>query len=163
MQQITPCLWFDTQAEEAAKYYVSIFKDGTLGRIQRYGETGQDITGGKPGSVLTVEFTLNGQHFTGLNGGPLFKFSEAISLQIYCKDQEEFDYYWAKLGAGGDAKAQQCGWVKDKFGLSWQVVPTVLIDFLQDPDKQKSERTMGAMLKMKKLDIAELKRAHDGK
>ena len=161
-QAIVPCLWFDTQAEEAARFYTGIFKNSKIGTISRYTEAGREVHGRPAGTVMTVEFELNGQKFTALNGGPHFKFSEAISFQIMCKDQEEVDYYWNKLSQGGDPSAQQCGWVKDKFGLSWQVVPTPLLKMLTDPDREKAKRTMEAMLQMKKLDIAELERAHDG-
>jgi predicted 3-demethylubiquinone-9 3-methyltransferase (glyoxalase superfamily) len=163
IKPITPCLWFDNQAEEAARYYTGIFKNSKIGAISRYGEAGREVHGQKPGTVMTIEFELNGQPFTGLNGGPVFKFNEAISFQIMCKTQEEVDHYWNKLSEGGDKSAQQCGWVKDKYGLSWQVVPTVLAEMLSDPDKEKSGRAMEAMLQMKKLDIAELKRAYEGK
>jgi predicted 3-demethylubiquinone-9 3-methyltransferase (glyoxalase superfamily) len=159
---ITPCLWFDTQAEEAARFYTSIFKNSRIGTISHYSEVGREIHGGTPGSVLTVEFELNGQPFTALNGGPHFKFNEAVSFQIMCKDQEELDHYWNKLNEGGDPQAQQCGWLKDKFGLSWQVVPTVLLEMLTDPDREKADRAMEAMLQMKKLDIAALERAFEG-
>jgi predicted 3-demethylubiquinone-9 3-methyltransferase (glyoxalase superfamily) len=160
---IIPCLWFDNQAEEAARFYTGIFKNSKVGTITRYGEAGQEVTGGKPGSVMTVEFELNGQTFTALNGGPQFKFNEAISFQVMCQTQEEIDYYWNKLGQGGDPSAQQCGWLKDKFGLSWQVVPTPLLEMLTDPDKQKANRTMEALLQMKKLDISALRRAYEGR
>ena len=162
-QPITPCLWFDNQAEEAARYYTGIFKNSKIGRISRYGEAGREVHGQKPGTVMTIEFELNGQPFTALNGGPIFKFNEAISFQIMCQTQEEIDHYWNKLSEGGDKEAQQCGWLKDKYGLSWQVVPTVLAEMMSDPDKEKSGRAMEAMLQMKKLDIAELKRAYEGK
>jgi predicted 3-demethylubiquinone-9 3-methyltransferase (glyoxalase superfamily) len=162
IQPITPCLWFDNQAEEAAKFYTGIFKNSKIGKISRYTEAGREVHGQPAGKVLTVEFELNGQPFTALNGGPQFKFNEAISFQIMCRDQEEVDYYWNKLGQGGDPKAQQCGWLKDKYGLSWQVVPTALVELLGDPDREKSGRAMEAMLKMKKLDIAELERAFEG-
>jgi predicted 3-demethylubiquinone-9 3-methyltransferase (glyoxalase superfamily) len=160
---ITPCLWFDNQAEEATRYYTGIFKNSKIGAISRYGEAGKEAHGQKAGTVMTVAFELNGQPFTALNGGPIFKFNEAISFQIMCETQEEVDQYWNKLSAGGDPKAQQCGWVKDKYGLSWQVVPTVLAEMMTDPDKEKSGRAMEAMLQMKKLDIAELQRAFEGK
>ena len=163
VKSITPCLWFDNQAEEAARYYTGIFKNSKIGAISRYGEAGKEVHGQKPGSVMTVEFELNGQPFTALNGGPIFKFNEAISFQIMCRTQDEIDHYWNKLSEGGDKNAQQCGWVKDKYGLSWQVVPTVLAEMMSDPDKEKSGRAMEAMLQMKKLDIAELKRAYEGK
>ena len=161
-QPITPCLWFDSQAEEAARFYTSIFKTSKLGTISRYGEAGNEVHGQPAGRVMTVEFELNGQRFTALNGGPHFKFNEAVSFQIMCQDQEEVDYYWNKLSQGGDPKAQQCGWVKDKFGLSWQVVPKVLGKLMADPDREKAGRTMEAMLQMKKLDIAALERAFEG-
>jgi len=161
-QRITPCLWFDSQAEEAAKFYTSIFKSSKIGRISRYGEAGREIHGKPPGTVLTVAFELDGQAFTALNGGPAFKFNEAISFQVNCQDQKEVDYYWEKLSEGGDAKAQQCGWLKDKYGLSWQIVPTVLIDMVGDPTSEKSQRAMTAMLQMKKIDIAALERAYAG-
>lgn len=162
VSRITPCLWFDSQAEEAARFYAGIFKNSKIGTITRYGEAGREIHGQAPGTVLTVAFELDGQSFTALNGGPVFKFNEAISLQVHCETQEEMDYYWDKLSAGGDPNAQQCGWLKDKFGLSWQIVPRVLVEMLSDPDQSKSQRAMQAMLKMKKLDIAELKRAYAG-
>jgi predicted 3-demethylubiquinone-9 3-methyltransferase (glyoxalase superfamily) len=162
VQPILPCLWFDSQAEEAARYYTGIFKNSKIGTISRYGEAGHEVHKRPAGSVMTVEFELNGQPFTALNGGPAFKFNEAISFQIMCRTQEEVDHYWNKLSAGGDKQAQQCGWLKDKFGLSWQVVPTVLVEMMSDPDKEKSGRAMEAMLQMKKLDIAELERAFEG-
>jgi predicted 3-demethylubiquinone-9 3-methyltransferase (glyoxalase superfamily) len=161
-QPITPCLWFDTQAEEAARYYTGIFKNSRIGTITRYTEAGREVHGRPAGSVMTVEFELNGQPFTALNGGPHFKFNEAISFQIMCRNQEEVDHYWNKLTQGGDPNAQQCGWLKDKYGLSWQVVPTVLVELMKDPDKEKSGRTMEAMLQMKKIDIAALERAFEG-
>ena len=159
MQKITPCLWFDDQAEEAAKFYTSIFPNSKIGNISRYGEAGQDVHGKTAGTVMTVAFELDGQAFTALNGGPIFKFNEAISLQVDCESQEEVDYYWQKLSEGGDETAQQCGWLKDKYGVSWQIVPRVLIEILDDADESKSQRAMTAMLKMKKIDIDELKRA----
>jgi predicted 3-demethylubiquinone-9 3-methyltransferase (glyoxalase superfamily) len=162
VQPITPCLWFDTQAEEAARFYTGIFKNSKIGKISRYPEAGQEVHGRPAGSVMTVEFELNGQPFTALNGGPHFKFNEAVSFQIMCRTQEEVDHYWNQLSKGGDERAQQCGWLKDKYGLSWQVVPTVLVELMSDPDKEKSGRAMEAMLQMKKLDIAELKRASAG-
>lgn len=157
---ITPCLWFDNQAAEAVQFYTSIFKNSKIGRITRYGKAGQEIHGREAGSVMTVEFELNGQAFTALNGGPVFKFNEAISFQVHCGTQDEVDHYWQKLSAGGDEKAQQCGWLKDRYGVSWQIVPTVLTDMLNDRDPQKAQRTMTALLQMKKLDIAALQRAH---
>ncbi len=159
---ITPCLWFDTQAEEAARYYTGIFKNSKIGTITRYTEAGREVHGRPAGSVMTVEFELNGQPFTALNGGPHFKFNEAVSFQIMCRDQEEVDHYWNRLTPGGDPAAQQCGWLKDKFGLSWQVVPTALVDMMSDPDREKSDRAMEAMLKMKKIDIEAMERAFEG-
>ena len=163
IQRITPCLWFDDQAEAAAKFYTAIFGNSTIGRIARYGEAGHEIHGRAAGTVMTVEFTLDGHTFTALNGGPIFKFNEAISFQINCETQQEVDYYWKKLTEGGDEKAQQCGWLKDKFGVSWQVVPTALADMINDPDTGKSQRTFAAMLQMKKLDIEALRRAYSGR
>jgi predicted 3-demethylubiquinone-9 3-methyltransferase (glyoxalase superfamily) len=162
MQIITPCLWFDNNAEEAVKFYASIFKNSKIGKISRYGKEGYEIHGKPEGTVLTVEFELNGQTFTALNGGPTFKFNEAISFQVHCKSQKEVDYYWNKLSKGGDEKAQQCGWLKDKYGLSWQIVPTVLGKMLNDKDPKKSKRVMHALLQMRKLDIATLRRAYNG-
>jgi predicted 3-demethylubiquinone-9 3-methyltransferase (glyoxalase superfamily) len=156
-------LWFDSQAEEAAKFYVAIFKNSKIGKISRYGKAGQEIHKRPPGSVMTVAFELDGQSFTALNGGPVFKFNEAISLQVYCATQEEVDYCWEKLRKGGDEKAQQCGWLKDKYGVSWQVVPSILPEMITDPDPKKAERVFAAVLQMKKLDIDKLKRAYEGK
>jgi predicted 3-demethylubiquinone-9 3-methyltransferase (glyoxalase superfamily) len=158
--QITPCLWFDTQAEEAAKFYVSVFKNSKIGKISRYGKAGQDIHGKKEGSVMTVEFELGGRPFVSLNGGPNFKFSEAVSFQIYCDTQSEIDYFWSKLSQGG--QEGPCGWLKDKYGLSWQVVPTAMPKMMTDPDARKSERVMNAFLKMKKFDLDKLTRAYEG-
>jgi predicted 3-demethylubiquinone-9 3-methyltransferase (glyoxalase superfamily) len=160
--KITPCLWFDDQAEDAAKFYTSIFKDSKITSISHYGEAGKEIHGRPPGSVMVVAFELNGQSFTALNGGPIFKFNEAISFQIDCATQEEVDYYWEKLTPGGDPSCQQCGWLKDKFGVSWQVEPTILSKLINDPDTVKSQRAFQAMLQMKKLDIAGLKKAFAG-
>lgn len=162
MQKITPCLWFNDQAEEAVAFYTGIFNNSKTLAVARYGEAGQEIHGRPAGSVMTVAFELDGQAFTALNGGPVFTFNEAISFQVNCETQEEVDYYWQKLSAGGDEKAQQCGWLKDKYGVSWQIVPTVLPKLITDPNVEKSNRTMEAMLKMKKIDIDELKRAHAG-
>jgi predicted 3-demethylubiquinone-9 3-methyltransferase (glyoxalase superfamily) len=159
IQKITPCLWFDDEAEEAATFYTAIFKNSKILTVSRYGEAGREVHGKKPGTVLTVAFELDGQPFTALNGGPVFKFNEAISFQVNCETQAEVDYYWDKLSKGGDATAQQCGWLKDKFGVSWQVVPRVLGELIADPDPEKAGRVMKAMLQMKKLDIADLKRA----
>ena len=163
VQKLAPCLWFDSQAEEAAKYYTGIFKNSKIGRISRYGEAGKEVHGRPAGSVMTVEFELEGQPFTALNGGPAFTFTEAISLQIFCETQEEIDYYWDRLTKGGDPKSQQCGWVKDKFGLSWQVVPTVLSELMSDPDREKADRVMEAVLQSKKFNIEELKGAFEGR
>ena len=162
IRKIIPCLWFDSQAEEAAKFYVSVFERSRITGLSHYGREGQEIHGGKPGSVLTVAFELDGQPFTALNGGPLFHFTEAVSFQVMCETQDEIDRYWSKLSAGGDEKAQQCGWLKDKYGLSWQVVPAVLPALLGDPDPAKAGRVMKALLPMKKLDIQALKQAHAG-
>jgi predicted 3-demethylubiquinone-9 3-methyltransferase (glyoxalase superfamily) len=161
MEGITPCLWFDSNAEEAANFYNSIFENSKIRKISRYGKEGYEIHGKPEGSVLTVEFELNGQTFTALNGGPIFKFTEAISFQVGCESQEEIDYYWAKLSEGGDKNAQRCGWLKDKYGVSWQIVPTVLGEMLQDKDAKKSESVMKALLQMDKLDIETLKRAYE--
>ena len=162
VQKITPCLWFDEQAEEAVAFYTAIFGNSKIVGISRYGEAGYEVHGRRAGTVMTVAFELDGQAFTALNGGPLFKFNEAISFQVDCGTQEEVDYYWDKLSAGGDAQAQQCGWLKDRYGVSWQVVPRALIEMMLDPDAEKSGRVMTAMLRMKKLDIDELKRAYAG-
>ena len=162
IHRITPCLWFDDQAQEAAEFYTSIFKNSRIGHISRYGEAGREVHGKAPGTVLTVAFELDGQSFTALNGGPIFTFNEALSLQVNCETQEEVDYYWRRLSEGGNEGAQQCGWLKDKYGVSWQVVPTILTELIADPDPEKSGRAMTAMLQMKKLDIAKLKRAFAG-
>jgi predicted 3-demethylubiquinone-9 3-methyltransferase (glyoxalase superfamily) len=163
VQKIAPCLWFDSEAEEAARYYTGIFKNSKLGRISHYTEAGKEVHGQRAGKVLTVDFELEGQPFTALNGGPQFKFNEAVSLQINCENQAEIDYYWDKLGAGGDPYAQQCGWLKDKFGLSWQVIPAEMGLLMSDSDPARASRTMEALLKMKKLDIAALERAAEGR
>jgi predicted 3-demethylubiquinone-9 3-methyltransferase (glyoxalase superfamily) len=162
-KQITPCLWFDSQAEEAAKFYTGLFENSRIIEVSRYGEAGKEIHGKPPGSVMTVEFELDGQRFTALNGGPQFKFNESVSFQIPCDTQQEVDRYWNELTEGGDAAAQQCGWLKDRYGVSWQVVPTILPELLNDPDSEKSQRAMNAMLQMKKLDIDKLKRAYEGR
>ena len=161
-QRIAPCLWFDNQAEEAARFYTSIFPNSRILHTSYYGKAGYEIHRRPEGSVMTVAFELDGQPFTALNGGPLFKFNEAISFEISCDAQEEVDAYWQKLGAGGDPRAQQCGWLKDQYGVSWQVVPRVVTEMILDPDREKSGRAMEAMLKMKKLDIAALERAYTG-
>lgn len=161
-QRITPCLWFDDQAEQAVAFYATIFKNSKVVKTARYGEAGKEVHGKKPGTVMTVAFELDGQTFTALNGGPIFKFNEAVSLVVNCDSQEEVDHYWEKLSKGGDEKAQQCGWLKDKYGVSWQVVPRALVEMVSDPDTEKAGRAMKAMLKMKKIDIAEMKRAYAG-
>jgi predicted 3-demethylubiquinone-9 3-methyltransferase (glyoxalase superfamily) len=154
-RKITPCLWYDHEAEEAAKFYVSVFKDSSINNVSRYGKEGYEVHGQKEGTVMTVEFTLNGQRYLALNGGPQFKFNESVSFMIPCETQEDVDYYWNKLTEGGEES--MCGWLKDKFGLSWQVVPTILPKLLQDP--AKSERVMKALMQMRKFDIEELKNA----
>ena len=156
MQKITPFLWFDGKAEAAMNFYTSIFKNSKVGNVTRYGEAGP----GPAGSVLTASFEINGMEFTALNGGPQFKFTEAISFQVPCESQEEVDYYWSKLSEGG--QEQQCAWLKDKFGLSWQIVPTILPKLLGDPDRAKANRVMQAMLQMQKIDIAKLQQAAAG-
>jgi predicted 3-demethylubiquinone-9 3-methyltransferase (glyoxalase superfamily) len=160
-QRITPFLWFDHQAEEAANFYVSIFKNSRIHGAARYDEEASKASGRPKGSVMTVAFELDGQEFTALNGGPMFKFTEAISLVVHCETQAEVDHFWEKLSAGG--QEVQCGWLKDMFGVSWQVVPTVLPEMLQDKDPEKAKRVMAAMLQMKKLSIPELKRAYEGR
>ena len=162
VQKLTPCLWFEDQAEDAAKFYCSIFDHSKITGMTHYGNAGFEFHGRPEGSVMTVSFELDGQSFTGLNGGPLFKFSEAISFLVNCQTQEEVDHYWGNLSAGGVPEAQQCGWLKDKFGLSWQIVPVAMMDMMKDPDTKKSQRVMAAMMQMKKLDIAALQRAFDG-
>jgi predicted 3-demethylubiquinone-9 3-methyltransferase (glyoxalase superfamily) len=162
MRKITPFLWFDSNAEDAAKFYTSIFRDSRVGNISRYGEAGYEIHGRPAGTAMTVEFQLEGQDFVALNGGPVFKFNEAISFQVQCETQEEVDYYWEKLTEGGDEKAQQCGWLKDRFGVSWQIVPSLLGELLKDANPQKSARVMNAMLQMKKIDIGKLQQAYAG-
>jgi predicted 3-demethylubiquinone-9 3-methyltransferase (glyoxalase superfamily) len=162
IHRITPCLWFDREAEEAVQFYISVFPNSRVTRISRYADVGQGPIGPPAGSVMTVAFDLDGLSFTALNGGPVFKFSEAISLQINCETQEEVDYYWEALGAGGDPEAQRCGWLKDRFGLSWQVVPAALAGMITDPDAERARRVAEAMLRMKKLDLADLQRAYGG-
>jgi predicted 3-demethylubiquinone-9 3-methyltransferase (glyoxalase superfamily) len=160
-QKITPCLWFDGEAEEAANLYVSLFKNSRVDHVARYGDAGSDASGQPEGSVMTVEFELDGQKFLGLNGGPAFKFTEGVSFIINCDSQEEVDRFWTKLTENGGAESQ-CGWLKDKFGLSWQVTPTILTELMKDKDRAKAERVMKAMLQMKKIDIATLKKAAKG-
>ncbi|MFC5698917.1 VOC family protein [Pseudomonas sp. GCM10022186] len=159
---ITPCLWFDDQAEAAANFYIGIFPNSKITAISHYGEAGKEIHGKEPGSVLTVNFELDGQAFTALNGGPIFTFTEAVSFQVHCETQDEVDHYWERLSAGGDDNAKQCGWLKDRYGLSWQVVPAALVAMLTDPDTASAQRVFTAMLQMKKLDIAALKKAFAG-
>lgn len=163
LQKIYPCLWFDDQAEEAATFYVAIFDNSRITRIARYGKAGQEVHKRAEGSVLTVDFELDGAKFTALNGGPLFKFNEAISIQVMCETQAEIDRLWDKLSEGGDPKAQQCGWLKDKFGLSWQITPAIMPDLIRDEKSEKGQRAFAAMMEMKKLDIAALKKAYDGR
>jgi predicted 3-demethylubiquinone-9 3-methyltransferase (glyoxalase superfamily) len=162
IQKVTPCLWFDHQAEEAAAFYISIFKNSKIGNVARYTEAGQEIHGRPPGSAMTVGFQLDGQEFLALNGGPVFKFNEAISLVVHCDSQEEVDYYWENLTRDGDPEAQQCGWLKDRYGVSWQVVPTALGELLNGPLAGGPQRATEAMLKMKKLDIGQLRLAYEG-
>jgi len=162
IQRIAPCLWFDHQAEEAAKFYVGIFKNSRITATTRYSKAGYEIHRRPEGSVMTVTFKLDGQPFTALNGGPIFKFNEAVSLQVYCSTQKEIDYYWERLGEGGDPKARQCGWLKDKFGLSWQVAPAGMEKMLKDRTSPQAQRAMAAVMQMKKFDLAALKRAYKG-
>ena len=163
IQKIAPCLWFDGNGEEAAQFYTSIFKNSKIKHVQRYSEVGKEHHGKPPGSVMVASFEINGQEFTALNGGPQFKISEAVSFQVMCDSQEEVDYYWDKLSAGGDDKAQACGWLKDKFGVSWQVIPTEFLEILSGPDDAKAQRAMTAMFQMKKLDMNVLRRAAEYK
>jgi predicted 3-demethylubiquinone-9 3-methyltransferase (glyoxalase superfamily) len=160
-QKITPFLWFDSQAEEAVSFYISIFENSKILNITHYGEGGAEASGRPKGTVMTVAFRLDGQEFVALNGGPVFKFTEAVSFVVNCRSQDEVDHYWKRLSEGGDEKAQQCGWLRDKYGLSWQIVPTVLGEFLSDPDAEKSNRVMQAMLRMTKIDIETLRKAYD--
>ena len=161
-QPIAPCLWFDNQGEEAAGFYTAIFPNSKIVAVTRYSEAGREVHRKEPGAVMTVEFVLNGQPFTALNGGPHFKFNEAVSFQVLCDTQAETDRYWEKLSAGGDPKAQQCGWLKDKFGVSWQVVPRRMAEMLKDSASAGAKRAMAAVLKMKKLEIAALQKAYAG-
>lgn len=160
-QQITPCLWFDKKnAEEAVNFYITVFKNSKITAILRFGNAGQEVHGGKPGAVLAIDFELDGQKFSCLNGGSQFKFSEAVSFQVPCETQEEIDYYWSTLTK--DGSESQCGWLKDKFGLSWQVFPGRLLEMLRDPDREKADRAMTAMMKMSKIDLATIERAYAG-
>jgi predicted 3-demethylubiquinone-9 3-methyltransferase (glyoxalase superfamily) len=161
-QRITPFLWFDDKAEEGAKFYASVFKNSKIDKVTRYPEEAAKKIGREPGSVMTVEFTLDGVEFVALNAGPQFKFTEALSFVVMCDTQDEVDYYWEKLTADG-GEPGVCSWLKDKFGLSWQVQPRLLIQLLGDPDKAKAERVMNAMMEMTKIDISKLKKAYDGK
>jgi predicted 3-demethylubiquinone-9 3-methyltransferase (glyoxalase superfamily) len=161
-QRISPCLWFNDQAEDAASFYTLIFSNSRILRVMRYDGDASQASGRPKGSVMTVTFQLEGQEFVALNGGPHFKLTEAVSFIVRCGSQEEVDYYWEKLSEGGNEKAQQCGWLKDQFGLSWQVVPSLLYELLNDPDAERSHRVMKAMLQMKKIDIQALLRAYDG-
>jgi predicted 3-demethylubiquinone-9 3-methyltransferase (glyoxalase superfamily) len=160
IRPIVPCLWFDNQAEEAARFYTGIFSNSSINLISRYPDAGQEIHGRQPGSVMTVEFELDGQRFTALNGGPHFMFNEAVSFQILCDTQEEIDYYWDRLTAGG--AEQPCGWLKDRFGVSWQVVPAQMYEVMANPDPAGMNRLSEAMFKMKKLDVGTLMRAYQG-
>jgi predicted 3-demethylubiquinone-9 3-methyltransferase (glyoxalase superfamily) len=160
---ISPCLWFDSVAEEAVQFYTSIFPNSRILRTSHYSEAGKEIHQKPAGTVLTIDFELDGQPFTALNGGPHFQFSEAISLQVHCETQEDVDYYWEKLSEGGDEESQMCGWLKDKFGVSWQVVPDIVAELIQDHESEASQRAMSALLQMKKLDIDKMKRAYEGK
>jgi len=153
-------LWFDDNAEEAVQFYLSIFKNSKVGNVTHYGKEGFEIHKKKEGSVMTIDFEIEGQKFLALNGGPIFKFNEAISFQIYCETQDDVDYYWNKLTEGGDKNAQVCGWLKDKFGVSWQVVRNILVKMLQDKDSKKTENVMRVMLQMQKLDIKALTKAY---
>jgi predicted 3-demethylubiquinone-9 3-methyltransferase (glyoxalase superfamily) len=161
LNKITPCLWFDSEAEEAANFYVSLFENSRIKRISRYGKEGFEVHGRPAGSVMTVEFELAGQTFTALNGGPIFKFTEAVSFQVHCATQAEVDRFWSRLSEGG--QEGPCGWLKDRYGLSWQVVPAVLPEMLLDPDPAKAQRVTKAFLQMKKFDIAALERAYQGR
>ena len=160
--RISPCLWFDDQAEQAVAFYTGIFPNSRIVKIARYGKVGYEIHKRPAGSVMTIAFELDGQSFTALNGGPIFKFSEAVSLQVNCDTQKEIDDYWTRLSAGGDEKAQQCGWLKDRYGLSWQIVPDIMDELFTNENSPGTQRATEAMLKMKKIDIAALRRAHDG-
>jgi predicted 3-demethylubiquinone-9 3-methyltransferase (glyoxalase superfamily) len=163
MGRIVPCLWFDGNAEEAVRLYTSVFPNSHIGAVSRYGEATSNVSGRPKGSVLTIAFDLDGQEFTALNGGPMFKFNEAISFQVYCQTQQKLDHYWNRLSEGGDPSAQQCGWLKDRFGVSWQIVPKAMAKMVADPDQARSNRVMQALLKMKKLDLRVLQEAYDAK
>lgn len=162
LRPIVPCLWFDSQAEEAAQFYVEVFPHSRITNVVHYTDVGTEIHGQPEGKVMVVTFELDGQPFTALNGGPLFRFTEAVSFQVHCRSQGEVDFYWERLGEGGDPNAKQCGWLKDKFGLSWQVVPVALLEMLDDPDPARVKRVTAVMLQQKKMDIAELEQAYRG-
>lgn len=162
VHRITPCLWFDSQAEAAAKFYVAIFPNSKITTISYYGEAGFEIHGRPAGSVMVVAFELDGVGISAFNGGPMFQFNEAISLQIHCDTQAEIDHYWSRLGEGGDPQAQQCGWLKDRFGLWWQIVPACFGRMMTNPDRAKSERVMAAVMQMRKIDLAAVERAFAG-
>ncbi len=162
MSKMTTCLWFDSNAEEAVDFYLSVFKDSQKGRVSYFLDVGQEIHGQPAGNVLTIEFTLNGQNFMALNGGAKFKFNESISFVVPCKDQVEIDYYWEALRAGGDPAAQECGWLKDKYGVSWQIVPPIVLDMITDKNQAKAKAAFAALMAMKKIDVAALKKAYDG-
>jgi predicted 3-demethylubiquinone-9 3-methyltransferase (glyoxalase superfamily) len=159
-QKITPCLWFDTQAEEAANFYTLVFKNSRIKHVSRYGKAGRDVHGKEAGSVMVVEFEIEGQTFTALNGGPLFKFNEAVSFQVHCATQAEIDHFWSRLSEGG--QESRCGWLKDKYGVSWQVVPAVLPQMVSGADAARTDRVMNAVLQMKKFDLEALNRAYAG-
>ena len=162
ISKLVPCLWFDSEAEEAAKFYTGIFDNSRITDVSRYGREGHEIHGREPGSVMVVAFELDGHPFTALNGGPVFRFNEAVSFQLMCETQEKVDYFWERLGEGGDPQAQHCGWLKDRFGLSWQVIPQRALELIRDPDSVKAQRATRALLAMGKLDLAELERAYNG-
>jgi predicted 3-demethylubiquinone-9 3-methyltransferase (glyoxalase superfamily) len=162
MQKITPHLWFDNQAEEAVNFYTSVFKNSSTIRTSHYGKAGFEVHKMPEGTVMTIEFEIEGERFVALNGGPVFKFNEAVSFIVKCENQEELDYYWEKLSEGGDKNAQQCGWLKDRFGVSWQVIPTELSDMMSDENTERKERVISTFMKMKKLDMKELEKAYEG-
>ena len=162
LKRITPCLWFADQAEEAARFYTGIFPSSRITSVTRYSDAGTEVHHRPPGSVMVVAFELDGHPFTALNGGPVFTFNEAISLQVNCRSQDEIDHYWTRLGEGGDPRAQQCGWLKDRYGVSWQVVPADMDEMFRDEHSAGAKRAMEAMLRMRKLDVAELRRAYEG-
>lgn len=162
ISNLVPCLWFDSEAEEAATFYTAVFDNSRITDVTRYGKEGHEIHGREPGSVMVVAFELDGHPFTALNGGPVFRFNESVSFQVMCETQGEVDYFWDRLGEGGDPQARQCGWLKDRFGLSWQVIPRRALELIRDPDSAKAQRATRALLSMKKLDLSELERAYNG-